>query len=79
LKKCSTNSWDPKTRTSSGCDYVEWVKGTSEPLDEKCPDCGENLVLYTTSSGKRMKKCSAGSWDKETRSVVGCNYVEWLK
>lgn len=79
LKKCSTNSWDPKTRTSSGCDYVEWVKGTSEPLDEKCPECGENLVLYTTSTGKRMKKCSAGSWDKETRSVVGCNYVEWLK
>ena len=47
MKKCSTNSWDPKTRTASGCDYVEWIKGTTEELKEDCPKCGEKLVLYT--------------------------------
>jgi len=79
MKKCSTNSWDPQTRTASGCDYIEWIKGTTESLDEKCPKCGENLVLFTTSAGKRLKKCSTSGWDKEQKMATGCDYVEWLK
>ncbi|OIO13052.1 hypothetical protein COV53_04385 [Candidatus Gottesmanbacteria bacterium CG11_big_fil_rev_8_21_14_0_20_37_11] len=79
MKKCSTNTWDPKTRQASGCDYVEWINGTSENLEEDCPECGEKLVLFTTSSGKKMKKCSTNKWDKEKRCAVGCTYVEWLK
>lgn len=79
MKKCSTNVWDPETRTASGCDYVEWINGTTEPLDEICPDCGEKLVLYTTSSGKRLKKCSTAGWDRQARKATGCAYVEWLK
>ena len=78
MKKCSTNVWDPKTRKASGCDYVEWIKGTTEELDEVCPKCGSKLVLFTTSSGKRMKKCSTNNWDKISRSPTGCDYVEWL-
>lgn len=55
-KKCSTNSWDKQSRKAVGCDYIEWINGTSEPLDEDCPTCGEKLVLYTTAKGKKMKK-----------------------
>lgn len=77
MKRCSTNKWDPETKESSGCDYVEWIKGTTEELDEDCPKCGSKLVLFTTSSGKRLKKCSTNQWDKEQRMAVGCDFVEW--
>ena len=78
LKKCSTNTWDPQTRQASGCDYIEWVKGTTEQLDEDCPECGNKLVIYTTANGKRMKKCSTNQWDNEKRQAVGCTYIQWL-
>lgn len=79
MKKCSTSVWDPKTKTSSGCDYIEWINGTTEPLDEDCPVCGSKLVLFTTAAGKKMKKCSTAGWDKEARKATGCTYVQWLK
>lgn len=78
LKRCSTSKWDPETRTSSGCDYVEWIKGTSENLDEDCPKCGNKLVLYTTVAGKQLKKCSTNKWDPSTREASGCDYVHWI-
>ena len=79
MKKCSSGSWDKEKKVAIGCDYVEWINGTSENLDEKCPKCGANLVLYTTASGKRMKKCSTSGWDKEAKKAIGCDYVLWLK
>lgn len=79
MKKCSTGKWDKATKKTVGCDYIEWINGTTEPLDEKCPDCGEPLVLFTTNSGKRMKKCSTAGWDKINKVSTGCTYVEWLK
>jgi len=79
MKKCSAGTWDSTTKKVIGCDYVEWVNGTSEPLDEKCPKCGANLVLYTTANGKKMKKCSTSGWDKEAKKATGCEYVLWLK
>lgn len=79
LKKCSTSGWDKTTRQATGCDYIEWIKGTSQVLNEKCPQCQEPLVLYTTAAGKRMKKCSTSGWDKETRQATGCTYIYWLK
>lgn len=79
MKKCSTNQWDPATRQATGCDYVEWINGTTEPLDEECPECGSKLVLYTTAAGKKMKKCSTSGWDREKRIATGCTYVQWLK
>lgn len=78
LKRCSTNVWDPKTRESSGCDYVEWLGTSIETLDEDCPTCGEKLVMQTTKNGKRMKKCSTNKWDPQTRMATGCDYIEWL-
>ncbi|NCO89084.1 hypothetical protein AUK04_05160 [Candidatus Roizmanbacteria bacterium CG2_30_33_16] len=79
MKKCSTNVWDPKTKTASGCDFFEWVKTVTEPLDETCPKCENKLVKVTTSNGKQMKKCSTSGWDTATRTATGCDYVEWLK
>ena len=79
MKKCSTNTWDPKTRTASGCDFIEWIKGTTETLDEDCPKCSEKLVLFTTAAGKKLKKCSTNKWDKDQKMATGCDYVEWLK
>lgn len=79
MKKCSTNSWNKETKKAEGCDYVEWINGTTEPLDEDCPECQAKLVLYTTASGKKMKKCSTAGWDREKKQATGCPYVQWLK
>jgi len=79
MKKCSTATWDPATKTAGGCDYIEWIKGTTEQLDEDCPKCGSKLVLFTTAAGKKLKKCSTATWDYETKTAGGCDYVEWLR
>ena len=79
MKKCSTGSWNKELKKAEGCDYIEWINGTTEPLEEKCPDCGEKLVLYTTAAGKKMKKCSTSGWDRDKKQPTGCKYVEWLK
>ena len=79
MKKCSTGGWDSSTKQATGCDYVEWINGSSEPLDIDCPQCGEKLVLFTTSAGKKMEKCSTAGWDSSTRQATGCTYIRWLK
>lgn len=79
MKKCSTNTWNKETKKSEGCDYIEWINGTTEELNENCPECGNKLVLYTTANGKQMKKCSTGGWDREKRQATGCPYVYWFK
>lgn len=77
-KKCSTNSWNPQTKQAEGCDYIEWLGGKTEELDEDCPDCGSKLVLYTTAQGKQLKKCSTNTWNPKTREAEGCGYTQWL-
>lgn len=79
MKKCSTSSWDKEAKKVIGCDFVEWINGTTEQLDEDCPECGAKLVLYTTANGKKMKKCSTAGWDRATKKPTGCTYVYWLK
>jgi hypothetical protein len=79
MKKCSAGTWNKETKKVDGCDYVEWINGTTEKLDEMCPECGKPLVLFTTNSGKKMKKCSTAGWDSKERKATGCTYVEWLK
>ena len=79
MKKCSTAGWDKEAKKATGCDFVEWINGTTEELDEECPQCGNKLVLYTTAAGKKMKKCSTAGWDKNARKATGCTYVYWLK
>lgn len=78
LKRCSTNKWDPKTKSSTGCDFVEWMEPAVEELDEECPQCGNMLVIQTTKTGKKIKKCSTGKWNPKTREVEGCDFSEWL-
>ncbi|MFH0979343.1 MAG: topoisomerase DNA-binding C4 zinc finger domain-containing protein, partial [Candidatus Roizmanbacteria bacterium] len=77
MKKCSTATWDPATKTAGGCDFIEWLKGTTEQLDEDCPKCGSKLVLFTTVAGKKLKKCSTNKWDPQQKMATGCDYVEW--
>lgn len=79
MKKCSTNIWNKETKKAEGCDFVQWINGTTEELDEDCPQCGNKLVLYTTAAGKKMKKCSTSGWDNEKKVATGCTYVQWLK
>lgn len=79
MKKCSTGGWDKEVKKATGCDYVEWINGSQESLDVDCPDCGKKLVLFTTSSGKKMEKCSTAGWDTATRLATGCAYIRWLK
>lgn len=79
MKKCSAGGWDKATRKPTGCDYIEWINGTTQALPDKCPDCGNPLVLFTTNSGKRMIKCSTSGWDKIARKATGCAYIQWLK
>lgn len=79
MKKCSTNVWDKEARKAVGCDYIEWINGTTELLEEECPECNSKLVLFTTANGKKMKKCSTAGWDKQEKKPTGCTYVYWLK
>lgn len=79
MKKCSKGGWDKVEKKATGCDYIEWINGTTEPLDEECPECGKKLVLYTTASGKKMKKCSTAGWDRVAKKATGCEYVYWFK
>lgn len=79
MKKCSTNKWNTETKKAEGCEYIEWINGTTEELDEDCPTCGKKLVLYTTAAGKKMKKCSTSGWDPKERKATGCTYIQWLK
>lgn len=79
MKKCSTGTWNKETKKVDGCDYVEWINGTTEKLDEQCPQCGKLLVLFTTNAGKKMKKCSTAGWDSALKQATGCTYVEWLR
>lgn len=79
MKKCSAGNWDKETKKNIGCDFVEWINGTTEQTNEKCPECSKPLVLFTTNSGKRMKKCSTAGWDSAKRVATGCTYIEWLK
>ena len=79
MKKCSSGGWDKEKKVATGCDFIEWINGTTEPLDETCPKCANPLVLYTTANGKKMKKCSTSGWDKIKKQATGCDYVMWLK
>lgn len=79
MKKCSTNVWNKETKKAEGCEYIEWINGSTQQLDEDCPECGKKLVLFTTSAGKKMKKCSTSGWDSKARKATGCTYVQWLK
>ncbi len=78
LRRCSTaGPWDPKVKPT-GCDFVLWLPFEPQTLDETCPKCGAPLVLQMTRFGKKMKKCSAGTWNKDTKKAEGCDYVEWI-
>lgn len=79
VKKCSTNKWDADRKIATGCDFVEWITGTTEKLDVPCPECAMPLVLFTSPSGKKALKCSTSGWDRTAKKATGCQYIKWLK
>ena len=47
---------------------------------ENCPKCSAPLgEVVETPSGKKLQRCSKGSWDSETKQSDGCSYVKWLQ
>jgi transcription initiation factor IIE alpha subunit len=78
LQRCSTGIWNKDTRQTEGCDYVKWIQAEPQELDEKCPKCGAALILAETRFGKKMKKCSTNTWNRETKTAEGCDYIEWI-
>lgn len=45
----------------------------------KCPKCGAELSpVEETTTGKKLQRCSKGSWNRETRQTEGCDFVRWL-
>lgn len=51
----------------------------SDGVIEICPKCGSNLQeVITTSSGRKLRRCSAGAWNPKTKKTDGCDYVLWL-
>lgn len=78
LQRCSAGSWNRETRQTEGCDYVKWFTPEPEALDEVCPKCGASLVMATTRTGKKLKKCSTAGWDRDTKQATGCDFVEWF-
>jgi len=79
MKKCSTSGWDRDNRVATGCTYIEWLGNEVKELDEDCPLCDEKLVQVTTSSGKKMKKCSTSGWNSDLKQATGCTYIQWMK
>ena len=48
--------------------------------DEVCPKCGAPLGEMTeTPTGKKLQRCSSGSWNKELKKNEGCDYVKWFQ
>jgi len=78
LQRCSAGFWNAELKKNEGCDYVKWLQVEPQTLDEKCPKCDAALVMQITRFGKKMKKCSAGGWDKEAKQATGCDFVEWI-
>ena len=47
---------------------------------ESCPKCGAPLgEVVETATGRKLQRCSKGSWNPQTRRVDGCDYVKWLE
>ena len=76
-KKAATHRTFPGVKFASKTPSVS--DKSTEPLKEKCPECNNDLVLYTTATGKKMIKCSTSGWDREKKMATGCTYVKWLK
>lgn len=78
MKKCATAGWDREAKKPTGCNYIEWVDESRKKLNETCPKCNNVLILQTTASGKKLKKCSTSRWDREKKEATGCTYIQWM-
>jgi hypothetical protein len=42
-----------------------------------CPKDGGKLVNKVSKAGKKYIACENGKYDPNTKTTIGCNYVEW--
>ena len=48
-------------------------------MNDLCPKCNSPLSeISETATGKKLQRCSKGSWNPETHKNEGCDYVKWL-
>lgn len=48
-------------------------------MDDICPKCQKPLgEIVTTPSGRKLQRCTGGSWDSVTRKSTGCDFVKWI-
>lgn len=80
--KCSTSKYDWKTKTSSGCDYVEWADSSKQKtLDEEFPDrispAQKSLLNKMKSEGTLPDSVDIESLSKEEAKVTIQKYKTW--
>src|SRR3989344_5512823 len=76
----NTDDKDIKDIVKDVADKTEKKAGEEKVVAEVCPKCGSPLSEITmTATGRKLQRCSAGSWDPTTRQNLGCDYVKWLE
>lgn len=51
----------------------------SNTILTNCPKCGSVLSpVEETPTGKKLQRCSTGSWNPQSRQTEGCDYVKWF-
>ena len=76
--RCTLGGWNAELKQPEGCEYIKWLDEKPKTLKESCPKCGNALMMATTKSGKKLKKCSTAGWDREKQKATGCTFVEWV-
>lgn len=55
------------------------VKPETKPDENICPKCGNPLGdIVTTGTGRKLRRCTAGSWNAKTHQNEGCDYTLWI-
>ena len=62
--------------------YKPQVKGFAKKEVEyvgTCPKCSGRLVKKVSKAGKTYHACENGKYDFNTKTTIGCNFVDWLE
>mgnify|MGYP001563260676 CR=1 FL=1 len=51
---------------------IEYIQG------RVCPVCRAPLI-YFEAKGKKHIKCSTAKWNSQTRTNMGCTFIEWTQ
>ena len=65
------NKYTPEIKRTFGGAKPKEVTG------DKCPKCGNDVVKFTTKTGKTGVQCSTRKYDFTTKTTTGCDYIKW--